>query len=347
MTILRTSALVSLLVVCACGGPQRDADDTAYATRGLDATDRAVRPASDASSVEATPASPPDAGQRRPVALVGGRALTWSDLTPHLAERAGGPVLEELVVEHLLERACAQQGIAITPSDLEREERLLLETLDADNIATDIARQRQLLEAIRQRRGLGDAAFAGLLRRSAMSRKLVQDEVDLSEHALRRAYDLRFGPTYTARAIVVPTIQQAHRAQRELAEQPFATVATRLSTDASADRGGLLPPINPADLSWPAGIRRTVSTLQPRQTSDPVAVDTGYAILRLETVNRPAQEPPTFEAARAVVTRDARLEQERLLMARLARDLLAQADITVLDPTLAEAWRRRFTSAQP
>ena len=48
----------------------------------------------------------------------------------------------------------------------------------------------------------------------------------------------------------------------------------------------------------------------------------------------------SIEAVRAELERLARLQQERVLMDRLAREIDADLDPRVLDPSLRDAWRR-------
>jgi hypothetical protein len=253
----------------------------------------------------------------------------------------GGAVLQEVALERLLAEACAREGITITEEDLARERRLLIDTLADDDVATDDATRKELLGVLLRSRNLGEAGFDALLRRTAMSRALVRDEMTLSEDAIRRAADLRFGERYRARLIVTSTPAQGAEALRRLrAGEAFADVAAELSTDASAGAGGRIPLINPADLSWPAAIRRAVRSTPIGEPTPLIAIENGYALLVVEDVIVPDDGGRTEEEKRALARRDARLEAERLLMARLARDLLASADVDIPERALERSWER-------
>jgi hypothetical protein len=68
-------------------------------------------------------------------------------------------------------------------------------------------------------------------------------------------------------------------------------------------------------------------------------VENGYAIVMVEDVITPPSSGLSASEERELAERDARLEAERLLMARLARDLLDSADIDVRDRALSRSWR--------
>ena len=128
----------------------------------------------------------------------------------------------------------------------------------------------------------------------------------------------------------------------------FSVVAAEVSNDSSAERGGLLPPISVADTTWPESVRSAVPRLRPGSVSDPIALDSGYALLLLDEVLPAAPDAPgTVEGARAILEQDVRREQERSEMARLARRLLTEAQISVLDRALEPAWRRRRSASVP
>ncbi len=323
------SLAATVLLAALAGCASSNQSEAEYATRGLSSPDRTVAVRVD---------DPRDETLTRTAALVNGVGVAWSDLLPRMTELAGAAALQETALEMLLTEACARRGISITDDDLTRERQLLIATLADDGIARDDASRDELLGQLLRERRLGTAGFEALLRRTAMSRALVRSEVVLSEAALRRAYELRHGTTYDCRIIVAGSPRAAARVLDRLrGGEAFADVAAQESTDASAASGGRVPPINPADLSWPAAIRDGVRGLSPGQLSAILPVENGYAVVRLERVNEPVGAP-TFESARATAERDARLEAERLLMARLARDLLASADINPMQPALRRAY---------
>lgn len=277
-----------------------------------------------------------------PPALVNGQAVQWGPLRDLLAETAGGAILEEVILDRLLTQRLNREGKTVDQRAIERERTLLLEILDSDATRAALS-----LEALRTRRSLGDRRFDLLLRRNAMLRTLVRDDVEITDTMVRLQYEQRFGPKYQVRLITSATMSEAATALARLrAGEPFTEVAALLSTDlASAERGGLLEPISPYDASYPAALRQVFADLDEGDLSPIIPLETGFALVQM--VRRiPPQDAP-FEMVKEDMARAARLAQERLLMDNLARQLLASADIVVLDPALSDGWKRTRQTAQP
>ena len=273
---------------------------------------------------ESAMAPPPS----RPIAMVERERITIAEIEPKLLEAVGGRIVKEYVLDVTLARTAARANIVINAADLERERAMLV-----TNLANDPDRGERLLEELRRRQGLGPIRFEALLRRTALLRRLVAEDVVISDAARQGAHDLRHGPKRTTRIIAVEDLRTAADAQARLdAGSPFATVAIESSLDASAARGGLLAPISRLDPSWPAAFRRTVFEMEVGGRSDPIQVDGRILLVRVES-ETPATGV-TFEAGKTVAEADARLAVERLLMDRLARRLTPEDQIDALDPSL-------------
>lgn len=264
---------------------------------------------------------------------VNGTAIRQGDLWPALLERAGGEVLEEVVLDQLLRERFAQRGLTLTAEDIADELTRLSAALSPD--ADEAAR---LLAALRERRGLGDDRFDRLLRRNAGLRKLIAGEVAVTDAAVRRAFALRYGPRYRVRLIVAPDARTAGTLrQRAAAGESFSDLATQFSTDPSAAQGGLLSPISPADPTYPQVLRNILPELEPQKPSGVVALDGGFGILWLEETV-PAQ-PVAWDDVREALAQEVRAQAERLLMEQTARAMLQAADVLILDPALKPAWK--------
>lgn len=293
-----------------------------------------------------SPAEP----NRRPPAMVSGRAVTWEELTPLLSEASGGIVLEEIALSRQVERELAARGLRVGDAEIAEERRHLAESIArATGSAADDT--ERLIQGVRRSRGLGDRRFAELLRRNAMLRRLVADEVSISEDDLRQAHAMRYGPRLRARLIVSPTRQQAAEALRRVlpaeqggAGEPFAEVAATESTDPSRFRGGLLEPISAVDPTYPAAVRQTLSGMTPGQISPPIAIEEGFAIVRLEGIEE--RTGPPLASVRQELEAETRLVRERVLMDRLAARLVATAPVTIFDDPLEWGWRNRGAVAE-
>jgi len=317
-------AAIAIALACplpGCAGAERN-DDPLASTRLADAPDRTTRREGD------------------PPAVIAGTVVPWSSLQPLLAEAAGAQILEEVTLDRALADEARRRGVALADEQIRAEEDTLLRTLRESGAALDDAGGRQVLEDLRRRRGLGPVRYQRLLRRTALLRALVQDRVDLTEEAIRRAFELRHGARYRVRLITVDSAPAADAALARLSRgESFAEVAARVSTDASASRGGLLEPISAADLSYPSALREALPDLQPNKVAGPIALERSVALVRLEET-LPADDV-AFEEVRDAVEREARIAQERTLMSDLADRLLAASGVTPLDPSLAWSWRVR------
>ncbi|NBC10603.1 MAG: hypothetical protein GVY24_02560 [Planctomycetes bacterium] len=271
----------------------------------------------------------------KPVAYIDARALTAGDLRASLYEAAGGEVLADLVLDRAVAQALADRGLEPDAADLAAEKRRLLETLSDD---PDTA--ARLLNELRNTRGLGQARFEALLRRSAGLRKLVADRVEVTDAALQRQYLLRHGPRYRVRLLVTATADEANKLRRQALDgTPFSDLAALHSIDPSAAQGGLLSPISPADTSYPQAVRNALPKLDAEAISPVLALGDRFAVLKLE--DKIKADDVALDDVRNELASAVRRRGERLLMEQQARELLAAAEVVVLDPALKAAWERQ------
>jgi parvulin-like peptidyl-prolyl isomerase len=271
----------------------------------------------------------------RPAALVEGRIVDWGELQPLLNEAAGSDVLAEVILDRMLSRELKDAGISITAEDVDAERALFYETLSDDpDVAARLARQ------VRARQGLGPTRLDNLLKRNAALRALVRDQVEINDEAVRRMHDIVHGPKRQARLIITATLNDAQAAiNRVNAGEPFSDVAVDLSTDTSAARGGLLEPISRADASYPQVMREALWALVPDELSRPVFLSDRYAVLTLVRVVD--GDGADFHAVRVDLERLVRLNQERIMMDDVARRLLTEASVTIIDNKIKWSWDSR------
>ncbi len=282
-----------------------------------------------------------EGGASRAPLTIDGEAVSWDELMPMLAEAAGGEAVREVALDRLLERECARRGIevitAASASALAKERELLTRVLQGEGVANDEDEAARLLLQVRQARGLGDVRFAVLLRRSALLRYLVRDDVVITENALRAMYDLRYGPKRHVRLIVLPTLIEAQQAMARVQRgEAFSRIALALSIDSSAAAGGVVGPISRTDPAWPRGLREVAFAQRVGSMSAPIAVETGYAIVLVDREDAP--KAPVFDDVRPQLAQALRIGEERRLSDRLARRLLSAADIEPHDAGLTWSW---------
>lgn len=264
------------------------------------------------------------------------------DMLAGLLELGGGEVLREIVLDRELDRLARERGLDATPDDLRRERQRLARTLLGERGDLDEERAGRVLEHLRAQRGLGAVRFEALVRRNAMLRRLVRDEVSVREEDVRRAFEIVYGERIAARLIVVADEREAGRIRGELLRGPgdlpsrFAVAARASSIDPSGVLGGQLPGVSPIDPAYPEVLRRALATGEVGTITPVLALDGAYAIALIE--GRLAPAPTTFERERGELERVLRERREREAMAGLAERLVRDAGVVVIDRSLAWSW---------
>ncbi len=281
-------------------------------------------------------AAPAPRTERPLVAIIDGRtSIEAAEIEPSLVEIGGQTALREQIVDARLVRRLAAAGIAVDKARLEREERLLLETL-----SDDASRAVELLGEIRVRQGLGPVRFAALLKRNAGLRALVEKEVSIDDEGLANMFDMLHGPKRVARIAVLASLGDAQRFAADVAADAaaaagdggvarFAELAVERSLDESAARGGLLAPIARRDPSYPESLRAAIFATEVGKISAP-ALDGARFYVVLVTAAK-AADSTTPADARPRCERMLRLSRERLLMDALARELASTEGVTIFD----------------
>ena len=279
-----------------------------------------------------SPKPPPPVGMRiapdRPIAIVNQTRLDLNDIQASLLEAAGADIVRERALDRAIAREAARRDLDVDEAGIAMERTLLLETLSGDP-----DRAERLLAELRRGRGLGPVRFSALLRRNALLRILVAEDIVLAEDVVKGAWDKAHGARRVVRVIATRDLRSAEDARRRiLAGEDFAVVAVESSMDSSALRGGRLAPISRLDPSWPAGFREAIFELEPGTLSPSIPVE-GRMIV-LEVLEEIPADGVTFEEGRDRAERAAKLAAERLVMDRLARRLVPEEGIEALDPSL-------------
>lgn len=299
-----------------------------------------MQPAPDTQSNVNQPAVTPSASTASPssplqtVAKVGDARLSLADLTPAMIEAVGGQVLAEKVLTLKLREKLGKT--LITQDQIHAERSDFVKSLhDNPQVA------EQLLAQLRQREGLGQHRFEDFLFRQAALRHLVQGQVNVTEAAIKQAYELKFGPTSVIQIIMLDNPTQAVKIlNRARQGEDFGKLVQEFSRNQESKAfNGMLEPISPADPSYPAALHKAIGRLQVGQISDVVALENGFAILKLLSKN--PRQSVTLDDVKASLAEKVRRDVEQMLMRQLASTLLNQTDVVVLDRELNMSWQRQ------
>jgi peptidyl-prolyl cis-trans isomerase SurA len=126
--------------------------------------------------------------------------------------------------------------------------------------------------------------------------------------------------------------------ERVLKGEEFAAVAAEVSESASKANGGLIGPVEVAQLA-PA-MKAIIDGLQVGDVSEPIRTSRGFQMLRLES--RSAAEPRPFAEVREQILRRIQVERSDTEMARYLDSLRAQAEIEWKDENYRALYQKQI-----
>ncbi len=256
---------------------------------------------------------------------MGTTSIRKEDLWVALIELGGKEALDDFALNISLESELQSRGLEIYPKDIQEEENLFF-ALDS-NLNTD------MLTNMLQKKGIGNIRKKQLLWRNAALRKLIKDQVIITDDAVLRMFSIVHGAAYPSRIIVISTLDEANKIVKQLKSGiPFSDVAIEESIDSSAIAGGRVNPISIADPIWPSPIREVISTIDIHSISDPIFIGDRWVILQVTDI--PIVSNTTFNDAEFEMRQLATLAQERFLMESLAQSLSEKNTIKIIDADL-------------
>jgi len=259
------------------------------------------------------------------VAMVGGKSIRMEEFWPSLVELGGVTTMQDIKLRIALEAMLDERDIQITSNDIIGERALLATTLP--NVE-----QREFDDML-ESRGFGEHRRYQLLWRNAALRILVADDVMVTQEAVWRMYAIIHGPSYSAKVIVVTTLDEASAIKSKLAlGASFSQLAETTSIDPSAVRCGVVDSISLADPAWPSPIRNALPALGIGELSDPILIGNRWILITV--TSGPLKSEILFEEVENEMRNLATLAQERFLMEKLAVSLRNQSAPVLFDPEL-------------
>ncbi len=280
------------------------------------------------------------------MATVNGEPLDMADLNRALIRAYGGQVAQQLIANEVVRQAVYKRGLKVSEDDVTAENERTLERMFGG--VTGDAQREQLLEQLLVRRGIPRQQWEMTMWRNAALRKMAANRVEITEAELREEFEEQFGRKVLVRHIQTASLADAQMVLERLKsdEADFAELARRFSTNASAQEGGLLPPIGVKAVGLPPAIRDVALSLKrPGEITDPVQVGTTFHILKLERILPP--EGADFDDVRDRLAADLREKEIRILQQRVLAELIDQADIEIVNPVLKSSQRDSLGEIQP
>ena len=158
-------------------------------------------------------------------------------------------------------------------------------------------------------------------------------------------FSIVHGPKYPTSIIVVSTLEEANSVVTKInLGATFSDVAIDVSIDSSASRGGHVNSISTADPTWPAPIREAISTIKVNTISSPIFIGDRWVVLKVS--DAPTSSPTTFKDVESEMKKLAKLSHERFLMENLAKSLVNNSNVKIIDIDLLRSSRPDTYSAE-
>jgi len=257
-------------------------------------------------AADATPprtATPVPQASAKPVAMVNGTEISSERLGEECLGRHGAAVLETLVNRRIIEQACQQQGVTVTPQDVSAE-------IDAMARRFSVPRDKWI-EMIQQERGITPTQYADdIVWPMIALRRLARGAGEPTAEELQEAFEKQFGPAVKARIIVSRTRQDAARVRDQAIAAPdeFGALARQHSVDVgSASANGWVQPIRLH--SGDPHFDRAAFALEPGEMSEVVQVADQFIVIKCEGHLPPAGA--TFEEVRPRLAEEIRERKSR------------------------------------
>jgi parvulin-like peptidyl-prolyl isomerase len=289
----------------------------------------------------------PAATEKHPgvAAIVNGQQVPVAAVAAECVKRHGKDVLDGEINRKLLTQAIAKQKIQITQADLDAEiarAAISYGFVRSDGSADLTAWMESVMSDGQTTREIymSDSVWP-----SVALKKLVENQVTITEQDIQEGYQSAFGPRVEVLAIVLSDQKSAEKiwkmARDNPSEQFFAQLAEQYSIEpVSASNQGKVPPIR--KFGGQPAIEQEAFTLKPGEMSGIIAAGDKYIILRCQGLTEPIVTE--LAAVKDELVRDLQEKKLAIAMANQFDRLKEEAEI---DNFLAAASEVLRTSRQP
>jgi hypothetical protein len=225
---------------------------------------------------------PPREGLPAPAEVVatynGNTPITREELGEFLIARHGAEKLELLVNRRILDKACRERGVRVTPEEIEEGLRadLAIYKMGRKQFADDVLGK----EKVSLYEWKEDAVRTRLL-----LTKLCRDRVQASEDDIRQAFEAYHGERLECRFILWPPDQEKFALQQYASlrdsEEEFDRMARHQASPALAAKGGKVEPFGRHTLG-DEQLEREAFKLQPGEVSTLIGTPQGNVVIKCD-----------------------------------------------------------------
>ncbi|MEL6106191.1 MAG: peptidylprolyl isomerase [Planctomycetota bacterium] len=261
-------------------------------------------------------------------AIVNNQSITIAQLAAECVKRHGALVLEGEITRKLLTQALRKANKTVTQADIDAEIQRAAKSfgfIRRDGSADLAAWNESVLEEGETTRELyiEDSVWP-----TVALKKLVADQVTVTEQDIQRGFDSNFGPRVEVLACVLTDQRTAQKVWKMARDNPAEHFFARLAEDysvepVSASNSGKVPPIR--KYSGQPTLEREAFKLKPGELSGIIATGNKYILLRCQGYTEPVVSD--IEAVRTELIRDLTEEKYSSLMGKEFDRLRETAEI--------------------
>ncbi|MCM3694234.1 peptidyl-prolyl cis-trans isomerase [Neobacillus niacini] len=232
------------------------------------------------------------------VATVGKGEITRQEWLNELESRYGKDVLRDMIDQKVINEMAAKYKIKVSEDDVEREYRILQTTYSSpsENKKTT---EKKWKEQIRN----------SLLQEEILTRDVKVSEKEMKDYFEQNKELFTIPNAYHLSHIIVKSSDEAEKAIKELSQgSSFSALAMERSIEEfSANEGGDIGYIMDGEERYPSEYLHAAKKLKKGAWSEPIKVEQGYAIVKLEGEMKGRQY--SYKDVKQQIRREIALEQ--------------------------------------
>ncbi len=272
----------------------------------------------------------PELGQQMPgvAATINGRPITTQQLTDECLSRYGQEVLEGEISRKVLTQELAKKKLQVTQKDLDDEVARAADMYGITKKDGTPDVERWLAQITEQDKAPVELYIRDAVWPSVALKKLVGNQVIITEEDLQKAFEANYGERVEVLAIVIGDQRQAQKVWEMARNLPtdteFAKLAEQYSVEPSSrSNGGKVPPIQKHTGS--PELEKEAFKLKTGELSGIVAVNGQFIILRCQGRTQPVRVEQ--QVARTALYKDLEEKKLRTNMSKEFDRLLQTAQI--------------------
>lgn len=232
------------------------------------------------------------------VATVGKSNITRQEWLNELELRYGKDVLKDMIDQKVIKEMATKYNIKVSEQDVDREFRILQTTYSSPS----------------ENKNTTENKWKEQIRNSLLQEEILTRDVKVSEKEMMAYFEenkdlFTIPDAYHLSHIIVKSSDEAKKALKELSQgSSFSTLAMERSIEEfSANEGGDIGYLMEGEERYPSEYLDTAKKLKKGAWSDPIKVEQGYAIIKLE--GKIKDKKYSYDDVKQQIRREIALEQ--------------------------------------